>query len=245
MGAVITHTEKRLKLSFSHPLLFPEFAILNPEATYTVSAHDTACGITDAITHVLERYFTLTPFVDCTDRIGESLVKTLVKYALLVKDSPRDYDIRSEIMWASKLAHDNTAGFGRKQDWSSHKIAHELGALYDARHAELLSVIMPAWMRYVYKADIPRFARFAAEVFGIGPDGAGDEAAALKGIDAMKQFFRMIGMPVRMQEAGIRDKNGFEQASKGCVRSMQSGTIGNFVRLSPQDIVNILESACA
>ena len=153
-SAVITHSQLKKKYDCSNPLMFPVFAILNPEVTFTVSKFYTSCGIVDAIAHVLERYFSNTAYVDCTSRIGEGLIKTLIKYANIVDKEPDNYDVRAEIMWACKLAHDNTAGFGRKQDWSSHSIAHELGLIYDVTHGATLAVIFPAWMKIVYKINL-------------------------------------------------------------------------------------------
>lgn len=242
-GTVITHSEKRLKLSYSNPLMFPVFSILDPEATYTLTEHQTACGIVDAMTHILERYFTLTTFVDCSDRICEGLLKTLMKYAYLVQKDPRNYNIRAEIMWASKLAQDNTAGFGRKQDWASHMIAHELGARNDIPHGEILSVIFPAWMQHVYHANIERFVQFAERVFDIPAHGRDPEIIILSAIDRLRQFFRDVGMPTMLSEIGVSDRTQFEEIASHCVKLMPSGTIGNFVRLSTSNIVQILSKA--
>ena len=221
----------------------PVFSILNPEVTCSLTEAQTSCGIVDAMSHVLERYFTNTAYVDCTDRLCEGLLKTLMKYAVLVRSAPRDYDVRAEIMWACKLAHDNTAGFGRKQDWSSHLISHELGALYDVPHGALMGVIFPAWLKFAYKANLDRFAQFADRVFDIGPGGSGAEPAALGAIAKFERFLRDIQMPATLRELGIREKDRFPEIARNCVRPMPSGTIGNFVRLAPPDIVNILEMA--
>jgi len=242
-GAVITHEERGIKKPYGHPTMAPIFSILNPEYTCTLSEYYTACGIVDAISHVLERYFTNTPYVDCTDRIGEGLIKTLMKYSVLVKDAPNNYDVRAEIMWACKLAHDNTAGFGRKHDWSSHSISHELGAIYDTPHGATLGVIFPAWMKYVHKTNFKRFRQFVNRVFDIEPQLPDDEQTITQGIDIFRQFLKTIGMPVTLHEMGIPDKTRFPDIARKCVTSFQSGTIGNFVQLSPQDIINILEIA--
>lgn len=242
-ASVITHEEKGAKLTYYHPMITPVFAILNPEVTYTLPEYYTACGIVDAISHVLERYFTNTTYVDCTDRIGEGLMKTLMKYAVLVKDAPDNYDVRAEIMWACKLAHDNTAGFGRKHDWSSHSMAHELGAVYDVTHGAAMGVVFPAWMKYVYKANTDRSVQFANRVFDIDTNSTDTEPAILLAIDKFKEFLKAIGMPVTLRELGIPDKTRFAEIAKNCVRFMPSGTIGNFVRLPPKDIVNILDIA--
>jgi alcohol dehydrogenase YqhD (iron-dependent ADH family) len=242
-GAVITHEEKKIKKTCDSPLMAPVFSILNPEITLTVPKYHTSCGIADAISHVLERYFTNTTYVDCSDRICEGLIKTLMRYGLLVKDTPDNYDVRAEIMWACKLAHDNTAGFGRKQDWSAHKIAHGLGVRYDIAHGAALSVIFPAWMKYVYKKNMDKFAQFAKRVFDVDINSINTEQAIALSIDKFSQFLKTIGMPLSLREMGIQDKLGFSEIAEDCVRDMPSGTIGNFVRLSPEDIVNILEIA--
>ncbi len=242
MAAVITHDAKNLKLTCANQVMAPVFSILNPELTYTLSNHQTSCGIVDAVTHVMERYFTNTTFVESTDWICEGLIRTLMKYAIIVKDAPHNYDVRAEIMWAAKLAHDNTAGFGRKQDWSSHSIAHELGAIYNVIHGEAVGVIIPGWMKHVYRNNIDRFTQFARRVFDIEPDHDNPEASILLAIDKFKEFLEIIGMPVTFQGMGIHEKTRFDEVARKCVMFMPSGTIGNFVRLQPKDIANILDA---
>ncbi|MFQ6034720.1 MAG: iron-containing alcohol dehydrogenase [Sedimentisphaerales bacterium] len=242
-AAVITHEEKGRKKDYANPMMAPVFSILNPEVTCTLSEAQTACGIVDAISHVLERYFTNTLYVDCTDRIGESLLKTLMKYAVLVRKEPDNYDVRAEIMWACKLAHDNTAGFGRKQDWSSHWIAHEIGAVYDAPHGAILGVVFPAWMEFVHKENEQRFLQLAERVFDIDTGFIGSEEAVDLAIGKFKKFLKDIGMPTTLRELGIKDKTRFAEMSEKCVIGMKSGTIGNFVSLPSADIMKILEIA--
>jgi alcohol dehydrogenase len=242
MGAIITDTGRHMKLGCASPLMFPIFSILNPELTYTVNQYYTSVGIVDAISHILERYFTRTLSVDCTDRICEGLMKTLMKYAFLVKTKPDDYDIRSEIMWACKLAHDNVAGFGRKQDWAPHMIAHEIGSLYDIHHGALVGVIYPAWMQYVCRQNSEKFIQFAKRLFDIDTEIVGCDQAILLGIERFRQFLKSIDMATSLRDLGVRDRSSFQAIGVSCVRSMPSGTIGNYVRLSPQDICNILDS---
>lgn len=242
-GSVITFSANRQKLSYSHPFMFPLFSILDPEVTCTLTEHQTACGIVDAMSHVFERYFTQTAYVDCTDRIGEGLLKTLMIYGRLVREDPQNYDIRAEIMWACKLAHDNTAGFGRKQDWSCHLIAHEIGGRYDIPHGEILSVIFPAWMQYVHQANMERFIKFSERVFDIRIHDDARETGILHAIDRLKMFFKDMGMPTIMSQIGIKNGDIFADIAAQCARTMPSGTIGNFVRLSPADIIRILEMA--
>ncbi|MFA5879851.1 MAG: iron-containing alcohol dehydrogenase [Candidatus Margulisiibacteriota bacterium] len=241
--AVITHQERGQKKSCANPLMFPVFSVLNPELTTTLNPYNTACGIVDAISHVLERYFTNTTYVDCTDRICEGLIKTLIEYARLVKVDPNNYQVRAEIMWAAKLAHDNTAGFGRKQDWATHGISHEIGVRQDMAHGAIIGVIFPAWMKYVYKTNVTRFIQFASRVFDIDTALILPEQAILIAIEKFQQFLKSIDMPTTLCELGIKDNSQFVEIAQASVLYMPSGTIGNFQRLSSQDIVKILEIA--
>ncbi len=241
-GAVITHTKKRKKYDCASPAMYPVFAILNPELTFTVPKFYALCGIVDAMSHVLERYFSNTSYVDCTDRICEGLIKTLMKYALLVQEDPYNYDIRGEIMWACKLAHDNTAGFGRKHDWASHTISHEIGARYDVAHGAVLAVIFPIWMKYVYKTNERIFLQFAQRVFDMETTSVKNDQTILLAIDKFQQLLKKMGMPSTLRELGVADSKEFSDIAECCVATMPSGTIGNFFRLSKADIEAILHS---
>jgi len=239
-GAVITHKQLRKKYECSSDVMFPLFAILNPEITFTLPKYYTMCGIVDAIAHILERYFTNTTYVDCTDRICEGIIKTLIKYAILVDKEPYNYDVRAEIMWACKLAHDNTAGFGRKQDWACHKISHEIAVRYDIAHGAILSIIFPAWMKYVYKINEKKFLQFANRLFDIDIDSMTLDKAIGLAIEKFQQFLKTIGMPSHLREIGLSDRRELNDIAEKCVSLIPSGTLGNFVRLSVQDIEKIL-----
>jgi len=240
-GAVITHAKKNRKIDCSGPVMFPLFAFLNPEVTFTVPEYYTSCGIVDSIAHLLERYFSPTTYVDCSDRLCEGLIKTLMKYAPLVRKEPENYDIRAEIMWASKLAHDNCAGFGRKQDWACHLISHEIGVLNATPHGAILSVVFPAWMRYVSKIKDDKFIQFAQRVMDVAPCENHVQTIA-EGTKRFEAFLKSIGMPVRLREINFEKKLIPEVAEK-CGHLTQSGTLGNYFRVSPQDIEDILNSA--
>lgn len=240
--AVITHEQKAKKSDCSSPLMYPAFAILNPEYTLTVPHNYICRGIADAVSHVLERFFSKTDYVDCTDRICEGLIKTLMKYGVLVGGELDNYDVRAEIMWACKMAHDNTAGFGRKQDWSCHKISHEIGICSSAAHGSIISVIFPSWMEHVYRLEKGRFLQLAERVFDIELDSLDENAAILQAIGRFRQFLRAMGMPSTLRELGFADKSQFRDIAERCVSSMPSRTIGNYVRLTVHDIEAILDS---
>jgi hypothetical protein len=242
-AAAVTSERSGRKLAVGSPLLFPVFSILNPQLTTTLNRFYTQCGIVDAMSHVFERYFTNTTHVDCTDRICEGLLQTLMKQASLVDEAPDDYDVRAEIMWACKLAHDDTAGFGRKQDWATHAIAHEIGALYDLAHGAILGVIFPAWMRHVQHHDPNRFVQLALRVFGVETDGAEAAQVIEEGILRYQRFLQARGMPITLRELGVVDQTQFGEIAQRCGRLNPSGTIGNYVRLAESDCREILEAA--
>ena len=237
LGSVITNEEGWYKKSFGGDVIRPKFAIMNPELTYTLPGYQTAAGAVDIMAHVMERYFTNEKNVDLTDRLCEATLKTIINNAPKALANPEDYASRAEIMWASTIAHNGLLCTGRSTDWASHGIEHELSGIYDMTHGAGLAVIFPAWMKYVYKHDISRFIQFATRVWDVDCDFNNPEATALEGIRRMKAFFRRIGMPVSLNEAGITD-NRFEEMAE---KAVGDGTLGGFVKLAKGDIVKKYE----
>lgn len=176
------------------------FSILNPELTFSVPPFQTACGACDIMCHVMERYFTNTQNVDLTDELCEGVLRTVIKMLPRVLTNPQDYEARAAIMWAGTLAHNNSLGVDREQDWASHRIEHELSALYDCAHGAGLAVVMPAWMDYVYKHDLNRFVRFANKVWGCPIDENNLEATAKAGIQALRSFWGNAGLPLNFEQ---------------------------------------------
>ena len=152
--------------------------------------------------HLAERYFTNTPDVALTDRLCEAVMKTVVDAAPRALADHSDYAAHADLMWAGTLAHNNSCGVGREQDWASHQIEHELSAFYDCAHGAGLAVVLPAWMEYVYHHDVMRFARFAVNVFGCEMDFAHPEHTAQAGIRSLRAFFRSLHMPATLEELG-------------------------------------------
>lgn len=240
-SAVITNEDGDWKRGLGCQMYRPAFSIYNPELTYTLPPYQTACGAADIMAHVMERYFTNTPGVDFTDKLCEATVKTIVEKTPVVLENPEDYDARAEIMWASTIAHNNLLGVGREQDWSSHQIEHELSGIYDVAHGAGLAVVFPAWMTYVYRHDIMRFCRFAVSVFNCEMDYFHPERTARAGIAALKAFFSSIGLPVTLQELGVKDDRIEEMAKKVKRNNAALNRVGNFVPLDTDDIVKIFE----
>lgn len=238
-SSVITKEDGMWKRGLSTDLIRPRFSVLNPELTCTLPAYQTACGATDIMAHICERYFTNTKEVEVTDRLCEALLLTMVKETPRVIADPNNYDARANIMWAGMVAHNNIVGVGRDQDWNSHNIEHELSGLYDCAHGAGLAVIMPSWMEFVYKHDVMRFAQFATRVWGCQMNFANPEVTALEGIRAFRRFLSSIGMPINFEQLGAKREDIPTLVEKLGVK----GRTGGFLPLSSEDVAAIYEIA--
>ena len=239
-GCVITNEDGWYKRSSGHPTLRPIFSILNPELTFTLPKYQTSCGIADMIAHILERYFTNEKNVDLTDRLCEATLKTIMENALRLNINPNDYNARAEIMLSGTVAHNDSLSMGRVGDWATHDIEHELSGIYDIAHGAGLSIIFPAWMKYVYKHDLNRFVQFANRVFNIDINFNNLEETALKGIEALESFFTEIELPTRLSHANINDEH-LEEMSKKLVAHCDH--VGNFVEIRAKEALEILKLA--
>lgn len=205
---VISNQAVKSKKGFNHDLLRPVSAFLNPENTYTVKTYQTACGIVDIMMHTFERYFTPEKNCELTDRIAEGLLIAVKEAAPSVMQNPRDYNARATLMWASSLSHNTLTGLGRIGGWAPHKISLDVGGAFDRiSHGAALSVIFPAYCKYVYQYDIQRFARIAVRLWGIDMNFENPEETAMKGIEACEKFFQSLNMPIRFNELGIEDQD--------------------------------------
>lgn len=238
-SSVITNEDGWIKRGLGCDLTRPAFAIYNPELTYSLPAYQTAAGATDIMAHIMERYFTNEPDVDMTDRLCESVLKTIIRQAPVAVKEPDNYVARAEMMWASTVAHNDFLSCFRVGDWSSHQLSHELSGMYDATHGAALAVAFPAWMTYVYKHDVQRFCRFAVEVMGVEMDFFHPEETALKGIAALRTFFKSIGMPTTLSELGVPEDKLDVLADK--VKRGADGTTGQFVKLTRDDCLKIYQ----
>lgn len=240
-NTVITREETLEKRGMGSDLLRPAFSILNPALTQTLPAYQTACGAADIMTHVFERYFTNTEECEITDRMCEAVLSTIVYEMPRVMANPNHYEARANIMWAGMLAHNNLCGVGREQDWASHDIEHELSAQYDVAHGAGLAVIVPAWMKYVYRHDIARFAQLAVRVFGVNMDFQNQERTALEGVARLQGFWRSLGLPANLRELGARAEDIPMMARRVNFKGREK--IGGFVPLAVEDIEKIYQLA--
>ena len=242
-SSVVTNDNGALKRPLDNDVVYPVFSILDPELTYSLPPYQTACGISDMLVHVIERYFTYERNVDLTDRLCEATMKTIINNAPIVMANPKKYEARAEIMWAGSVAHCNLLNTGRIGDWASHMIEHELSAINDVAHGAGLAVLVPNWMKYCYKHDPQRFVQFAVRVLSVEENFHNPEQTILRGIAVLRSFFTSLGLPATLGEIGIGEEHFQKIAEKTKKFDPVKGTVGNFYPLVNQDIVEILKLA--
>ncbi len=243
-SCVVTRDEDLVKRGFFSEENRMQFAITNPELTYTLPPYHTACGIVDIMMHTLDRYFSPAEYSDLSDGFAEALLKTTIKNGYIVMDDPENYDARAELMWAGTLSHNDITGVGRVWDFGPHQFEHELSGLYDVAHGAGLAAIWGAWARYVCEADPLRFARYGVNVFGLEFDYLNPLNTAYEAIDATEEFFKAIDMPITMTELlgfEVPDED-IETMAEKCTNG-QTRTIGTFMVLDKKDIIEVYKMA--
>lgn len=234
-NSVITNEKTREKLGLRNDGLRPEFAILDPTYTYTLSSIQTAAGVADIMSHVFEQYFSPTKDAYMTDRISESVLKTCIKFAPILLKDPENYEARAEIMWASTIALNGLLSFGKITDWASHMIEHELSAYYDLNHGIGLAILFPNWMQRVAdESRLWKFRDYAVNVWDL-PASMSDRELADASIQKTREYFNSLNLPSKLSEVDIDDKY-FEIMAKNIVRRK---TNGNFKVLDKEDIMEI------
>lgn len=240
-NSVITEEKSKLKRSIESSAIIPKFSIINPENTFSLPKNQIANGASDIIAHLFERYFSQTENVDLTDRLLESAIITMLKYGKLTFDNPENYDIRAEAMWSGTLAHNGILSQGRTEDWASHSIEHELSAEYNIAHGAGLSIVFPAWMKYVYKENIGRFLQFSRRVFNVDYGVGKEELTITETIKKLEKFYKSLNLPIKLSEVNINDDKIDEMTER--LFYNRSEYIGNFKKLNKEDVKNIYRLA--
>ena len=242
-SCVITKEEGWLKRGYSSDYARPGFAILNPGLTMTLPEYQTSCGCTDIMMHTMERYFSAVGNMELTDRLAEGLLCTVMENARILLREPDNYEARAEVMWAGSLAHNGLTGCGGDGgDWMPHKLEHEIGGMFDVAHGAGLAAVWGSWARYVYRDCLPRFKSFARKVMKVSEEGT-DEEIALRGIEAMEDFYREIKMPVNLKELGIApSEEELKEMAHKCALGV-GGASGSARVLREGDMYEVLKAA--
>ncbi len=237
-SAVITNLELNMKRGFGSDFNRCQFAVMNPELTYSVSKYQTACGVVDIMAHTMERYFYPCEPTDLTDRISEGVLKATITAGKTLMETPEDYDARANMMWASSVSHNGLTACGRENALPVHQLEHALSGEYDEiAHGAGLAMLFPAWAKYIYQHNLPRFAQFARRVWDCPCED--DEKAALCGIKKMEEYFKSIGMPTRLADFGL-DASCIDRLAELCTYGRQR-TVKSYIDMDYDVIKQIFE----
>ena len=239
-ATVMTDEENNLKRDYGHADLRPVFSILNPELTFTLPEYQTACGLADMFAHVIERYFVNDRNMDITDRLCEATMKGIITNGRRLMKDPNNYDLRAEIMQAGYIAHNGILDIGRGGDWASHQLEHELSGFYDIAHGAGLAIIIPAWMKHVYKNDVARFAQFGNRVFDLEVNTYDLEETALRAISEVERFFKDIKLPTSFSDANL-PTHQIKEMAQSLYNTAE--TIGNFMKINQAQAEEIYQAA--
>jgi len=241
-SCVITNSETGEKRGYGSSLNRMDFAIENPELTYTVSAYQTACGAVDIAMHTIERYFCLGEDTYLTDAVAEAVIKSTMKSGTDCIKDPFDYEARANMMWASSIAHNGLTGCGRSFQLVVHQFEHELSGMYPAiAHGAGLAALWCSWARYVYKANINRWLKYSKNVWNLDIDFEHPEKTIEKAIDLQEEYYRSIGMPISLRELGVKEED-LETLALNCSRN-KTRVLSGYKTLDFDDILNIYKKS--
>ncbi|MCL2084430.1 MAG: iron-containing alcohol dehydrogenase [Oscillospiraceae bacterium] len=232
---VISHQDR--KLGYSSQKLRPVVSVINPELFFTLPPCQIANGVSDMMSHIMERYFTNTTHTELIDGLCESTLRTIMGNGPRLLENPEDYDAWAEVSLAGSFCHNGFLGVGREQDWACHDMEHELSAVDPGiAHGAGLAVITPAWMDYVRSANTDMFSRFACNVMGVGD--------ITRAIEKLRRFYRAMGLPSSITELGL-DGGVLDEMARKCTQAPDggAGTIGGLRKLGRDDVLAIYKAA--
>ena len=241
-SCVITNAETGEKRGYGCTANRMNFAIENPELTYTVSPYQTACGAVDIAMHTIERYFCEGEDTYLTDAIAEAVIKSVMKAGKDCLADPYNYEARANMMWASSLAHNGLTQCGRNFMLVVHQLEHEVSGMYpEVAHGAGLAALWCSWARYVYEANIPRWLQYAANVWNLDIDYEHPKKTIEAAIDMQEQYYASIGMPINLKSLGVREED-LETLTLNCTRNRTRNLPGYRI-LEYEDILNIYRMA--
>ena len=233
-GAVITNEKLKIKAGMLGAL--SKFAVLDPAYTLTVPMKQVVSGAFDTLSHAMETYFGKPLENNVSDEINEAIMRNTIRNIRAAIKDPQDIQARSELMWDSAMAENGILKLGKVTDFQAHQIEHQLGAYTDCNHGQGLAVIHPVLYRHIYEAGVSKFARFAKEVWHVDDTNLTEKETALKGIEALADFIKEIGLPTTLTQMNITDVDMLKK-----VADSSNITAGCCKQLSHDEIFEILK----
>lgn len=232
-GAVISRQETKEKYPFYSN--FPVFSILDPETTFTLPAHQIACGLADTFVHVMEQYMTTAGQSRLMDRWAESILSTIIEVAPKIKANQHDYDVMADFMLSATMALNGFVAMGVTQDWATHMIGHELTALHGLTHGATLVIVLPGTLRTLRKQKQEKLLQYGERIWGI-TEGSVDERVD-QAIEKTEAFFRSLGLSTRLGEENIGDETITEIERRFNAAHVAYGEAGNVTGAVAKEIL--------
>ena len=233
-GAVITNEETKVKTGRDYPRCNPKFALLDPVYTYSVPVKQMISGGFDTLSHIMEIYFSQPLEDNVSDDIAEALMKNGIRNLRAALKDPTDYTARSNLMWDATMAENRIIKLGKRTDFECHQMEHQLGAYTNCNHGEGLAVLHPVYYRHIYKDGLPKFKKFAVDVWNVSQHNRSDEEIALEGIESLARFIKEIGLPTNLRQIGVDESTDLRAVADSC-----SILSGGFRRLTHEEIFEI------
>ncbi len=229
------------KVGVEDEKIIPQFAVMNPEYTRTLPKYQSACGISDILSHLLERYFTNTEQVDTTDFLIEGAIKALLLNGARVMDDPNDSHARAEVQWLASIAHNNFLDTGRESDWASHRVEHEISAQYGIIHGEGMAIVMLGYLKYISEHHPKKTAQLANRLFGIDYHDHDEKAMTLLLADRLYEFYKKLGLRTSLRELEIDDTHFAAMAQRATANDTQP--VGHYYPLDVKRFIEVLNLA--
>lgn len=233
-GAVITNEEKKTKTGRDYPKCNAKFAFMDPTYTYSLPTKQMISGGFDILSHIMETYFSAPNTDNVSDDISEALMKSVIRNLRLAVKNPQDDTARSNLLWASTMAENRIIKLGKQCDFQCHQMEHQLGAYTDCNHGFGLAVLHPVYYRHIFAYGLPKFVRFAENVWGIERKGRSDLELAEAGVAALADFIRELGLPTTLRELGITDRAMLKPIADSCNLSA-----GSYKKMTHAEILDI------
>lgn len=235
-GAVITNETLKIKTGRDYPKCNPKFALMDPEYTYSVPVKQMVSGGFDILSHIMETYFSEPNEDNVSDDISEALMRSVIKNLRDAIKNPEDYTARSNLMWASTMAENRIIKLGKKCDFECHQMEHQLGAYTDCNHGCGLAVLHPVYYRHIYEEGLPKFMRFAENVWKIEKGDMEDQQFAKAGVEALADFIKEIGLPTTLRELGLESQEGLKEIADSC-----NLVQGSYKKMTHKEILEIFK----
>lgn len=237
-GSVITNQKTKQKIGhvFADEKIIPRFAILNPRYTMTLPHRQMVAGIYDIFNHICEQYFSGEDD-NTSDYISEGLMRSVLHASRIANKKPQDYEARSNLMWTATWALNTLIAKGKSTDWMVHMLGQAVGAYTNATHGMTLAAVSLPYYRYILPYGLPKFKRFAIEVWKVNPEGKTDEEIAEEGLKDMEDWMKELGLAMKISELG---------ATKDMIDGIADATLlleGGYKVLKREEVVAILKES--